>query len=103
MATNVPDSIRVWNYKVKNQKLEDNGNIEHLRESMLDDGELLKPGHVYWLSERAPIESLPMKATKMSQFFKITTPEAGCWSIKDSLHYTSNPFGVLPGDLRYYS
>ena len=93
MATNGPDSTRVWNYGVNAEKLGENGNIEHLRESLLDDGEIMKPGHVYWVSDRAPIESLPMKETTTTQFFRITTSEVGFW-FKD--HYTANPMGVLP-------
>ena len=93
MATNVPDSTRVWNHQINDQKFGENGNIEHLRESLSDDGEVMKPGHVYWLSDRAPIENLPMKEATMTQFFRITTSEVGFW-FKD--HYTANPLGVLP-------
>ena len=93
MATNLPDSTRVWNCEVNAEKLGGNGNIEHLRESMSDDGELMKPGHVYWVSDKAPIENLIMKDMTMTQFFRITTSEVGFW-FKD--HYTANPLGVLP-------
>ena len=93
MATNGPDSTRVWNYKVNAKKLGENGCIEHMRESLSDDGEIMKPGHLYWVSDRAPIESLSMKESTMSQFFRITTSEVGFW-FKDN--YTANPLGVLP-------
>ena len=93
MATNVPDSTRVWNHQINDQKLGENGNIEHLRESLSDDGEVMKPGHVYWVSDKAPIENLIMKDMTMTQFFRITTSEVGFW-FKD--HYTANPLGVLP-------
>ena len=93
MATNVPDSTRVWNHQINAEKFGENGHVEHMRESLLDDGEVLKPGHVYWVSDRAPIESLPMKETTTTQFFRITTSEVGFW-FED--HYTANPLGVLP-------
>ena len=93
MATNVPDSTRVWNHQVTAEKFGENGYVEHQRESLSDDGELLKPGHVYWVSDRAPIENLSMKEKTATQFFRITTSEVGFW-FKD--HYTANPLGVLP-------
>ena len=93
MATNFPASTRVWNHQIKDKTLGENGNIEHLRESLLNDGEIMKPGHVYWVSDIAPIENLPMKEITMSQFFRISTSEVGFW-FKD--HYTANPLGVLP-------
>jgi len=93
MATNVPDSTRVWNHQINAEKFGENGHVEHMRESLSDDGELMKPGHVYWMSESAPSESLPLKEKTTSQFFRITTSEVGFW-FKD--HYTANPLGVLP-------
>ena len=93
MATNVPDSTRVWNHQINDQKLGEDGNIDHLRESLSDDGEVLKLGHVYWVSDKAPIESMPMKETTMTQFFRITTSEVGFWF---KYSYTANPLGVLP-------
>ena len=96
ISTSVPDSTKVWNHQVNDESLEwelENGNIESLRDRLPGEGELLKPGQVYWMSDRAPHESLPMTQTTMSQFFRITTSEVGFW-FKD--HYTTNPHGVLP-------
>ena len=96
MSSSVPDSTRVWNYQVNDESLEwelENGNKESLRDCLPGEGELLKPGQVYWMSNRAPHESLPLTQTTMSQIFRITTSEVGFW-FKD--HYTANPLGVLP-------
>ena len=96
MSTSGPDSTRVWNHQVNDESLEwelENGNIESIRERLPGQGELLKPGQVYWMSDRAPYESFPMTQMTMSQFFRITTSEVGFW-FKD--HYTTNPLGVLP-------
>ena len=90
MSSSVPDSEKAWNYQVNDESLEwelENGNIESIRERLPGQGELLKPGQVYWMSDRAPYESLPMTQTTMSQFFRITTSEVGFW-FKD--HYTTN-------------
>ena len=53
----------------------------------------LEPSRVYWMSDRVPHESLPMKKTTMRQFFRIMTSEVQFW-FQD--HYTANPMGVLP-------
>ena len=94
IASNIADSTRVWNCKVTNDKIiGKNGNIEPMREFLPTEGLLLKPGKVYWMSDRAPHESLPMKVTTMRQFFRIMTSEVEFW-FKDI--YTANPLGVLP-------
>ena len=54
---------------------------------------LLEPSQVYWMSDRVPHESLPMKKTTMRQFFRIMTSEVQFWFQE---HYTANPMGVLP-------
>ena len=64
-----------------------------MREFLPAEGILLKPSRVYWMSDRVPHESLPMKKTTMRQFFRIMTSEVQFW-FQD--HYTANPMGVLP-------
>ena len=94
ISSNVPDSTRVWKCKVTNDEvIGKNGNIEPMREFLPVQGTLLKPGCVYWMSDRTPHESLPMKTTTMRQFFRIMTSEVLFW-FKD--YYTVNPLGVLP-------
>ena len=90
----MPDSTRVWKCKITNDEIiGKNGIIEPMREFLPSQGTLLEPDRVYWMSDRAPHESLPMKATTMRQFFRIMTSEVEFW-FKD--HYTANPMGVLP-------
>ena len=90
----MPDSTRVWKCKITNDEIiGKNGIIEPMREFLPSQGILLKPGRVYWMSDRAPHESLPMKETTLRQFFRIMTSEVEFW-FKD--HYTANPMGVLP-------
>lgn len=94
IASNVPDSTRLWKCKITNDEIiGKNGNIEPMREFLPSQGMLLKPGQVYWMSDRTPHESLPMKKTTLRQFFRIMTSEVEFW-FKD--HYTANPMGVLP-------
>ena len=94
IASNVADSTRVWKCEVTNDEIiGKKGMIEPMREFLPTEGVLLKPGNVYWMSDRAPHESLPMKVTTMRQFFRIMTSEVEFW-FKDL--YTANPLGVLP-------
>ena len=94
IASNVPDSTRVWKCRVTNDEvIGKNGNIEPMREFLPVKGTLLEPGCVYWMSDRTPHESLPMKTTTMRQFFRIMTSEVQFW-FKD--YYTANPLGVVP-------
>ena len=57
------------------------------------EGEVMRPGQVYWITDRTPHESLPLKEKTMRQFFRIVTSEVSFW-FKD--HSTPNPLGVQP-------
>ena len=54
---------------------------------------MMRPGQVYWITDRTPHESLPIKEKIMRQFFRIVTSEVSFW-FRD--HSTPNPLGVLP-------
>ena len=92
IASNVPDSTRVWNCAVDGEVIGQHGDIEHMR-SALGEGEVMRPGQVYWITDRTPHESLPLKEKTMRQFFRIVTSEVSFW-FKD--HSTPNPLGVQP-------
>ena len=93
VSSNVPGSTRAWDCKVQNNLVGKNGNIEHVREFLPGEGEMLKPHQVYLMSDRTPYEDLPMKETTTRQFFRIIASEVRFW-FKDL--YTANPLGVLP-------
>jgi len=92
IASNVPDSTRVWNCAVDGEVIGQHGDIEHLR-SALGEGELMRPGQVYWITDKTPHESLPLKEKTMRQFFRIVTADVSFW-FRD--HSTPNPLGVMP-------
>ena len=92
IASNVPDSTRVWNCAVDGEVIGQHGDIEHLR-SALGEGEVMRPGQVYWITDKTPHESLPLKKKTMRQFFRIVTADVSFW-FRD--HSTPNPLGVLP-------
>ena len=97
IASNVPSSTRVWDCQVKNEKvIGRNGNIESLREFLPSTGNLLESGVVCRMSDATPYESLPLKATKVRQFFRIMACEVGFWYKDFKEYYTPNPLGVLP-------
>ena len=50
-------------------------------------------GQVYWITDKTPHESVPLKEKTMRQFFRIVTSEVSFW-FRD--HSTPNPLGVLP-------
>ena len=68
------------------------GDIEHLR-SALGPGEVMRPGQVYWITDKTPHESLPLDKKTMRQFFRIVTSEVSFWF---SDHSTPSPLGVTP-------
>ena len=53
----------------------------------------MKPGQLYWITDRTPHESLPLKEGTHRQFFRIVTSDVSLW-YKD--HSTANPLGVEP-------
>jgi len=54
---------------------------------------ILDPGQLYWMTDKTPHESLPLKEKTYRQFFRIVTSNVSFW-YKD--HSTANPLGVEP-------
>ena len=48
---------------------------------------------MYWITDRTPHESLPMRNEQYRQFFRIVTSEVSFWY---KYHSTPNPLGVVP-------
>ena len=75
-----------------------NGNIEHMREFLPNAAKncwngMMEPDKVYRITERTPLDNLPLKKQTKVQFFRITTSKVPFWC-QD--HYTASPLGVLP-------
>merc|ERR1712223_684671 len=51
------------------------------------------PGRLYWLTDRTPHESLPLKTGAFRQFFRLVTSQVSLWYAD---HSTPNPLGVKP-------
>eukprot|EP00794_Sanderia_malayensis_P020444 gene20444-22460_t len=93
MTSNVNESCKVYNCEIINDNLiGELGDIEHLREFM-PEGETMKKDCLYWITDRTPHESLPLKKSTTRQFFRLVTKDVSIW-YED--HSTKNPFGVVP-------
>jgi len=93
MASSVTESCKVWNCSVEPEAVEHLGDIEHLRSLLPGEGEVLKPDQLYWITDRTPHESLPLKEGTFRQFFRIVTSDVSLWYKE---HSTANPMGVEP-------
>eukprot|EP00794_Sanderia_malayensis_P004923 gene4923-5570_t len=93
MASNVNESCRLYNCEVINDDLiGELGDIEHLRE-FIPEGDTMQKDCLYWITDRTPHESLPLKKSTTRQFFRLVTKDVSIW-YED--HSTKNPLGVVP-------
>uniref|UniRef100_A0A7M5WID7 Uncharacterized protein n=1 Tax=Clytia hemisphaerica TaxID=252671 RepID=A0A7M5WID7_9CNID len=97
MASNVDDSCKVWDCQIVadnngEELIRKHGDIEHLR-CFLPESTLLKSDILYWINDRTPHESLPLKKGTYRQFFRLVTHRVSVW-YED--HSTKNPNGVVP-------
>ena len=93
VASSVSDSSRVWNCSIDPMAVGSHGDIEHLRFLLPGTGKVLDPGQLYWITDRTPHESLPLKERTYRQFFRLVTANVSLW-YRD--HSTANPLGVEP-------
>ena len=98
MASNIEDSCQVWNCALQSgadgsEIIGNLGDVEHLRDVLPGPPELLQANHVYWITDRTPHESLPLKEGTYGQFFRFVTSEVSLWFEE---HSTKNPLGVVP-------
>ena len=99
MASNVENSCRVWNCQIQRPEVDSldivgkHGDVEHLREWLSENSEVMEANRVYWITDRTPHESLPLAKGTYRQFFRLVTSLVGVW-FQD--HSTKNPNGVVP-------
>eukprot|EP01060_Flectonema_neradi_P009736 TRINITY_DN1693_c1_g1_i1.p1 TRINITY_DN1693_c1_g1~~TRINITY_DN1693_c1_g1_i1.p1 ORF type:complete len:275 (+),score=47.34 TRINITY_DN1693_c1_g1_i1:308-1132(+) len=53
----------------------------------------MKPNTMYWITDRTPHESLPLKEDTYRQYFRLVTKEISIWFAD---HSTANPLGTVP-------
>ena len=93
LASSVSDSCRAWNCSVDSDVIGTLGDVEHLRGFLPGEGKVLELGQLYWITDKTPHESLPLKERTYRQFFRLVTADVSLW-YKD--HSTANPLGVEP-------
>jgi len=92
MASNVPNSCRVWNVQVAEPVVGELGDLEHLRDA-LGEGTFMEAHKLYWLTDSTPHESLPLSKETYRQYFRLVTNSLTAWYPE---HSTANPLGVIP-------
>jgi hypothetical protein len=97
MASNIDDSCKVWNSQIQpagngEEIIGKHGDVEHLR-SYLGPSHLTEANRLYWITDRTPHESMPLKQGTYRQFFRLVTHQVSLW-FED--HSTPNPLGVVP-------
>eukprot|EP00933_Yihiella_yeosuensis_P004380 TRINITY_DN108748_c0_g1_i1.p1 TRINITY_DN108748_c0_g1~~TRINITY_DN108748_c0_g1_i1.p1 ORF type:complete len:353 (-),score=59.75 TRINITY_DN108748_c0_g1_i1:171-1229(-) len=94
MCSNVDDSCQVWDLGISDplQVAAKHGCLEHLRDE-LGVGEQMKAGEMWWITDKTPHESLPLKEDAGRQFFRLVAGQVGVWYSK---HSTPNRLGVVP-------
>lgn len=101
LASNVSDSLAVYNCALEDYLIGKQGNCEHLRpylDQLVSNGHMKKmcssrAGTIYWISDVTPHESLPVKQDCKRQFIRIVGPKLGVW-LED--HCTKNPLVNVP-------
>ena len=99
MASNVENSCRVWQCQIQQPEVDSldivgkHGDVEHLREFLPENSEVMTANTLYWITDRTPHESLPLPNGTYRQFFRLVTSLVAVW-FKD--HSTENPNGVVP-------
>ena len=100
MTSSVPNSCCAWNCKIEQDSesgteiIGQHGSCEHLREFLPEECKIMmEPNNLYWITDRTPHESLPVKERTYRQFFRVVTENVSLWF---SDHSTANPCGVLP-------
>jgi len=94
MASNVANSCEVWQALITDPGLVvgHHGDLEHIRE-VLGKGHLMEPNTIYWLTDKTPHESLPLKEEAYRQFFRVVTSALSAWFPE---HSTENRLGTTP-------
>ena len=98
VASNVPNSTRIYDCEVKPDAVEDIGNlgdIEALRPAM-KEGHMCEANTLYWMTDRTPHEGVVVEGRTepyQRSFFRVVGPGISLW-YKD--HSTANPKCAVP-------
>ena len=102
VVSNVEDSCAAWACAVAEAKgdepplIKPHGDVEHLRPILEADPKRqarMAANRMYWMTDRTPHESLPLKKACHRQWFRLVTSAVSAWFVD---HSTPNPNGVVP-------
>ncbi len=99
MASNVDDSVRLWNMKINNPGFM--GDCENLKTTLCNEI-VPKKNELFWLTDSCPHESLPINKNIYRQWFRYVTSNVGLWYARYS---TENRLGIKPAcpiDYNFY-
>ena len=68
-------------------------NVERMQMNVAMLNAIMQPNYLYWITDRTPHESLPLKEEKYRQYFRLVTHEVSLW-VED--HSAKNPLGLVP-------
>jgi hypothetical protein len=91
MVSNVDDACRVWHCSVADPKtaVRENGDIEYMRPCLRKlPSTLMKANEVWWMTDKTPHESLPLKEKTTRSYVRIVMSEVSVWYRQ---HSTANP------------
>ena len=78
MASTVDASCKAWNCKIVKdhvtgkEVIGKHGNVEHLRHLLCDKwAQTTEANRLYWMTDRTPHESLPLRTRTFRQFFRL--------------------------------
>jgi hypothetical protein len=86
-----PAGCRAWNQKFEGEPGPE-GECDHLRDQLKDEGTILEPGVAYWCGGLCVHESMPQRKRTKRQFLRLSLPSKAPWFEG----YTENPLGVKP-------
>jgi hypothetical protein len=93
VASNIPDTCQAWDKAIDNSGWM--GDCEGCPDIMKELGEtpavMMGADRIYWMTDRCPHESLPVKEDCHRQFFRLVTSAVDIWYTR---HSTPNRLGV---------
>lgn len=93
LMTNVPNTLRIWDYEVPLDEIGPEGDASHISPSVTRSF-FAEPGVIYRVTDQTMHEALPQKVAAKRLFFRLVGPDVGAWWAK---HSTRNPDGTTPG------
>lgn len=94
LASNISDSCKIWNCTlIDDDVIGPLGSLKRVKNCIPGSEIMCKANKLYWITDKTPHESLPMKANCYRQFFRLVTSKVTVWY---DAHSSKNPLGVQP-------